>query len=77
MDHNCHDRYTVLNPRNKVRLYGPAIHSVIEWDGHDWAVCNDEYGTYVAFCPFCGIDLSTLESTFDVRERAGRHENQK
>ena len=37
-------------------IYGPAITSIMFWDGQWWAG-NGEYATAISFCPFCGVKL--------------------
>jgi hypothetical protein len=37
--------------------YGPIIHG-IEKTKTGWIAHNDEYASYIKFCPFCGEKLS-------------------
>lgn len=41
----------LVNRREKIA--GPAFH---------WFSGNDEYSTIIRFCPFCGVDLFTIQA---------------
>ena len=58
-EHNCRDTFSRLNQGHNL-AYGDAIYGRLyfyEDIGH-WVVTNAEYATVVAFCPFCGVELS-------------------
>ncbi len=64
-------------------IYGPAINECIQDDTGYMCVTNDEYMTYVRFCPFCGqkaenTNFEALKKRLvaEYEERAKRNEEQ-
>jgi hypothetical protein len=44
--------------------YGPAINNTMYYREvfGTWSIGNDEYESLINFCPYCGIELKTLEN---------------
>ena len=57
MEHIC-DRKELRKSNDY--LYGEAVTEIIYYeDDKVWLASNDEYGTVIRYCPFCGINLET------------------
>lgn len=54
--HDCGEQFVQLNSEGFL-LAGEAILGVVYRNTQGWFVSNHEYGTYVRFCPFCGLHL--------------------
>ncbi len=46
---------------------GPAITDIEYMEGIGWKAHNDEYSTFIHFCPFCGLDLEKVDPQMDLK----------
>lgn len=67
--HQC-PRALALRNIDLESFFGPAISDTMHYypEKGVWGIDNGEYGTAIAFCPYCGLELMTL--VIDMRSGA-------
>lgn len=60
-EHVC-ENYDALNNFPEAEIgYGRALDNFMSWTEDGWGTGNGEYGIYIRYCPYCGLDLHTLK----------------